>query len=179
MSSKALRTHHKLQPFINNLFLPGFKCRGRIKQEKEKNTKDEGSKETESMKRREESKTELNNQRKEEKKHQNRDTQYVQHGREGNEEGKRKQGIKENKQDKWNCEIFQVAVNCSLVNVAGNELLISKSSRLLQMIPIQLSVFHVNEHKQSVQQKRDAKERNALCHTALTVCAERGPRICK
>lgn len=68
MSSKALRTHHKLQPFINNLFLPGFKCRGRIKQEKEQNTKDEGSKETESMKRREESKTELNNQRKEEKK---------------------------------------------------------------------------------------------------------------
>lgn len=87
--------------------------------------------------------------------------------------------MKENKQDKWNCEIFQVPVNCSLVNVAGKELLISKSSRLLQTIPIQLSVFHVNEHKQPVQQKRDAKERNALCHRALTVCAERGPRICK
>lgn len=31
VSSKTLRTHHKLQPFINNLFLPGFKYRGRIK----------------------------------------------------------------------------------------------------------------------------------------------------
>lgn len=45
MSSKTLRTHHKLQPFINNLILPGFKYRRRIKQEEEKNTRDEGSKE--------------------------------------------------------------------------------------------------------------------------------------
>lgn len=35
--------HRKLQPFINNLVLPGFKYRGRIKQEEGKNTRDEGS----------------------------------------------------------------------------------------------------------------------------------------
>lgn len=46
VSSKALRTHHKLQPFINNLFLPGFIYRGRIKRARgRKNRRDKESKE--------------------------------------------------------------------------------------------------------------------------------------
>lgn len=60
VSSKTLRTHHKLQPFINNLVLPGFKYRGRIKWKGRKEYKRRGKQRGKKRKRREES--EMKNQ---------------------------------------------------------------------------------------------------------------------